>query len=263
MKTRLILSICSLVCLVTFVSGFASAAEEVFYWYRDFDGNNKPDQRITLAGDFERDVVPRLTFAKAVECTTYFNHAWFVTLNCFNTPACPVGETCKADYPRITSITWASPNQPCHCVHEKEEASDQYSAAPGRTYVYVRTGDDSFQALSMSGEEFADYLVSNYRVIEIVSLSAPDANGKDGQVCDQGATWTIDWNCKALECPVGHTCVKNTSCVVVGITTLTPLCVCHDAQIPSLTTWGIVALVILLIGSAGFLMLRKRAATAV
>jgi hypothetical protein len=257
MNPRNVFAISLLMVVLLLPAALAFGDDGTFYWYRDFNGDNKPDQRIVFAGDFTEDFVAQLEFDKAVECSTTFKSAWFTMIACFNNPPCPMEQPfCKQFARRIIAIQTAG-NPPCHCVHAVGESPGPGN--PSRTYVYVATDEETYRLLSMSSDEFEDFLMANFHVLETISLDPEEAGQKGLEDCDIGVIWTIDWRCDDLECPEVHTCVKNQTAVVTGIITVGAICACVESA-PSLTTWGIIALVVLLIASAGFLMLRRKKA---
>lgn len=255
MKARLILTCCLLLGFVISPFLLAVADYGTFYLYTDFDGDNKPDQRITFAGDYTRDFIELIKFHPAAACTGHFNRAWFRTLNCPSL-SCPMEQpTCTPRYPRIKTI-YTTPGYACHCVHEAKRSS--FGEDTGQTHGYVAIDDTTFQLLPLSREEFENYLMTSFRVIETVSLKEKGLRGLEP--CDEGVTWVIDWNCKGLECSTGYVCVKNTATTVTDIVVEGGV-LCRCTKGPSLTGWGIMALVVLLLTSGMFVMLRRRKAS--
>jgi uncharacterized membrane protein len=246
MKGRVFLTICVFLGLVALPLFLASAEQEALYWYRDFNGDNVADDRIVFTGDLTTSLMELVQFEKADLCSSFFKDAWFTSIECLNLPPCPGSQPFCKPFGRKIIVIITTGGPACHCVSVGGGASS--TGKSDQTCVYVRSEDGTFHRLSMSEEEFERYLINNFQVI-----------AKGLQDCDSLVVAGINWSCDGLECPPDEECEKNLNAEWTGFVTVGPICACVESA-PSLTTWGIIALVVLLIASAGFLMLRRKKA---
>jgi hypothetical protein len=217
-----------------------------FYLYQDLDRDGKLDNRIHFRGDIEQKLKDYMEFGRQDLCEELVIFG-ITNVICHNEPPCPGALECgpRSRYPVVETIMFDT--LACTCV--AKGAGKELGGV-----VYIRTGDEkgSYRLVAMSAKDFLTFLMQNFEVI-----------GDDKHIgCDSLVTIQYTVFCDSnWECPPTTNCEVNPNAELIGFVASYPLCECKEpGDVPTMTQWGVIILVALLISSAVFIGLRRRKA---
>ncbi len=234
------LSILSSLFFIPFISSLAS---NDFYLYQDTNKDGIFDSRIHFRGDLMTELSKYENKSSIDTCWRYVGIEIY-NVHCGNDPPCPYSYSCE--WTGSIAFVYYFSAAPCSCLAGQ-------ATTEGEDHIYIGTRQKNvYSQIPVSGLEFNNLLFSKFQVVE---------EEKNTQRCD--ASFGIDYNliCEPTwYCP-SHTCYKNPSVYITNIITLEPICECHYYNPPPtgnvLSKEGFICLLVLLIATTIFIMLRK------
>jgi len=244
MKSIWVIRLCIFCALIVapFISSFAS---DDFYLYQDINNDQKFEHRIHFKGDLMREL-SKYEKASTIDACSSTVDLYIEDIDCYNRPPCPINSDCEWNGSKAVALFW-NPSA-CACFPQQTKQGEQ-------GYVYMATNQGTlYRQIPMTAVEFNNFLFSNFQVVQ---------DQLEEQRCDDGFTVYYQWWCGSTwYCPSGS-CKKNPDAYVNQIIALKPLCECYyyTPEIPAFSQWGYMCLVVMLIATTVFILLRKQKAS--
>ena len=226
-----------LVLALAAISGSEASAADEFLYYGDTDMDGKFDTRDHFEGDLIsviNSVYPS-ALSESTECDLSV-HAAF-TITCLHVPPCPAEQPRCLPPQNLAVFSFGTDQQACAC----------FVGGAGSSSAYLQSAAQAYRQLPVE-ESFLDFLLQNFTLVNQTT---------GGELCDGqiGVDYTLD--CDGFSCdPVGGIC-DETGATVDWIITNLPACNCY-AGAPTLTQYGLIALLVVLAGVATWVVIKRR-----
>jgi hypothetical protein len=241
MRPVALISLVVLLSLV-FIPSVSALGSNDFYLYQDTNGDGTFDHRTHFRGDLQAELSK---YENKSSIDTCWRHVEIEIYNvhCGNDPPCPYSGNCQ--WTGSIALVYYFSAAPCSCTATQ-------ATQEGEDHIFIGTRQNNvYSQIPISGLEFKNLLFGKFQVVE---------EEKNTQRCD--ASFSIDYNliCEPTwYCP-SHTCYRNPNVYITQIITLEPICECHYYTPPghTLSKEGVICLMVLIILTTVFVMLRKQ-----
>lgn len=191
-----------------------------------------------------KELIKYVTISTVDTCwlNVYFS---FYGIDCYNDPPCPTCYSCEPT--GIINVIPIFNCAACSCFTSNAQQEE-------RGYVFIPTEQENrYRQIPMTALQFNDFLFGNFQVVE---------QGKRIRCDDSFALYQNIWCDPSWYCPSGA-CARNPDCFVTELIVLEPLCECYytgGPECPVLSQWGLGCLLVMLIVTTIFIMVKRQKA---
>jgi len=227
-----------LVVALAAIPGSKAFAASEFLYYGDSNLDGKFDTRYHFEGDLIDVLNSLYPSALDVECREKALASF--TITCLNIPPCPGEEPRCLPPNNLAVMAFGTDKLVCDCEASRGGNSCSYAISDFKTNLY--------RLLSMDGS-FLDFLHQNFNLVSQTT---------GAELCDDEILVGYAFDCNPdWYCDADSVCEEQGAALEWIITNL-PACNCYSVEMPTLTQWGLIALLIILASIATWVVLKRR-----